>query len=122
MRAAYYRLALLTLSTSLSACGGGGGGGDATSTQSMASYPAGCISANFTNTNFSVLKIGMNPPQVAAIFNCQGVLTAGVGATLTYEWVAYFAQATVGGSSSATFIVDATFTDGSLTAFSKSGF
>ena len=114
-------VALLGLAGCLASCGGGGGGSD-TSGQSMAAYPANCSYTSFTSANFSALQIGMSPAQVAAIFACQGSLRAGAGSSLTYEWMAVYAGATQNGSFSFTYTVDGTFTDGRLSAFSKSGF
>jgi hypothetical protein len=88
----------------------------------MAAYPASCSYTSFTSANFSALQIGMSPAQVAAIFACQGALRAGAGSSLTYEWMAVYAGATQNGSFSFTYTVDGTFTDGRLSAFSKSGF
>ena len=112
-------VAVVMLVVCLASCGGSSNGG---SEQSMADYPASCNYANFTSANFSTLQIGMGLTQVAAIFGCQGVLRAGAGSSLTYEWTAIYAGATQNGSFSYTYTVDATFTDGRLSAFSKSGF
>jgi hypothetical protein len=112
-------IAVLMLAGCLASCGGSDGGG---SEQSMADYPASCNYVNFTNANFSTLQIGMGSTQVAALFGCQGVLRAGAGNSLTYEWTAIYAGATQNGSFSYTYTVDATFADGRLSAFSKSGF